>query len=85
MFVSNLHIPFIVMYTFVNYLSARSLTFHPRTDHGGSDVEQTYSSTPYLTSALDDGGRSTPRPGRLIASSNQVPILQEAGWAPEPV
>jgi hypothetical protein len=83
MFVSNLHITFCVMYTVFNYLSAWSLTIHPKTGHEGPDVEQTYSCTLYLTSAIDDGGRSTPRPSRLTASNNPVLILQEAGWAPE--
>jgi len=38
-----------------------------------------------LTSALDWGGRSTPCPGRFIPGEDPVPIVQEAGWAPEPV
>ena len=38
-----------------------------------------------LTSTLDDGGPSTPRPGRLNASNNSVHTLQESGWAPQPV
>ena len=73
------------MYTLVNYLSASRLTVHPRTGHEGPDVEQTNSSALYLTSALEGGGLSTPRPGRLTASNNSVPILQKTGWAPEPV
>ena len=85
MFVRNLHVTFHVMYTPVNFLSASSLTVHPRTGPEGPNVEQTYSSTLYLTSALDGGRRSTPPSGRLTASNNPVPILQEAGWAPEPV
>ena len=35
--------------------------------------------------ALGRGGWSTPRPGRLYPGKNQVPIVQEAGWALEPV
>ena len=38
---------------------------HPTTDHEGPVGEQMYSSTPLSTSALDWGGWSTPRPGRL--------------------
>ena len=38
-----------------------------------------------LTSALDGGGWSTPRPGRFTPRKDPVPIVQEAGWAPGPV
>ena len=31
------------------------------------------------------GGWSTPRPGRFTAGKEPVPIVQEAGWAPDPV
>jgi hypothetical protein len=39
------------------------------------------------TSALDGGEWSALRPGRVLASGKgpPVPIVQEAGWAPEPV
>jgi len=39
--------------------------FHPTTGHEGPAVEYKYSSTLSLTSALDGGGWSTPRPGRF--------------------
>jgi hypothetical protein len=38
---------------------------HPITGHEGPEVEERYSSTLSLTSALDGGGWSMPRPGRL--------------------
>ena len=38
-----------------------------------------------LTSALDGGGWSTPRPGRFTPRKDPVPTVQEAGWASEPV
>ena len=38
---------------------------HPRTGHEGPKREQMYSSTLSLTSALDRGGWSPPRPGRF--------------------
>jgi hypothetical protein len=45
-----------------------------------------YSSTPSLTSALEGCGWSTPRPGRCtFREKDFVPIVQEAGWAREPV
>ena len=44
-----------------------------------------YSSTLSLTSALYEGGWSTPRPGRFTHRKDPVPIVQEAGWAPGPV
>jgi hypothetical protein len=38
-----------------------------------------------MTSALDGGGLSAPRPGRFIPGKDSVPIAQEAEWAPGPV
>jgi hypothetical protein len=38
-----------------------------------------------MTSALDMGGWSTPRPGRFTPGKDPVPIVQEAEWAPGPV
>jgi len=38
-----------------------------------------YSSTLSLTSALDEGGWSTPRPGRFHPGKDPVHIVQEAG------
>ena len=34
--------------------------------------------------ALDEGGWSIPRPGRLTPGNAPVPNVQEAGWAPGP-
>ena len=44
-----------------------------------------YSSTLVLTSALDEGVWSTPRCGRFTPGKDQVPVSQEAGWAPRSV
>jgi len=44
-----------------------------------------YSPTLSSTSALDGGGWSASRPGRFIPGKDPVPIVQEAGWASEPV
>jgi len=44
-----------------------------------------YSSTLSLTSALDASGWSTPRPGRFAPEKDPVPVVKEAGWAPQPV
>jgi hypothetical protein len=55
---------------------------HPITGYEGTEGEERYSSTLSLTSALDGGGWSTPRPGRFIPGNDLVPIVQEAGWAP---
>jgi hypothetical protein len=44
-----------------------------------------YSSALSLTSELDGGGWSTPRPGRFTPGKDPVPIVQKAGWAPGPV
>ena len=48
---------------------------YPRTGHEGSEGEQRYSSTLSLTSALDRGGWSKPRPGRLTPGNDPVPIV----------
>jgi hypothetical protein len=58
---------------------------HPRTGHDGPERENRYSSTLSLTSALDGGGWSTPRPGRFTPGNVSVPVVQEAGWALGPV
>ena len=39
----------------------------------------------FLTSALEGDVWSASRPGRLYPGKDPVPIVQEAGWAPEPV
>jgi len=39
---------------------------HPRTGHEGPQMEQRYSFTLSLTSALNEGGWSMPRPGSFI-------------------
>jgi hypothetical protein len=46
-----------------------------------------YSSYLFTTSALDGGEWSASRPGSALAPGKgpPVPIVQEAGWAPEPV
>jgi hypothetical protein len=58
----------------------------PTTRHEG-DWGERYSSYSFSTSALDKGEWSASRPGRALAPGKEppVPILQEAGWAPEPV
>jgi hypothetical protein len=49
--------------------------------------ERRYSSYSFLTSALDGGEWSASRLGRALPPGKgpPVPIVQEAGWAPEPV
>jgi hypothetical protein len=50
-------------------------------------VERRYNSYSFSTSALDGGEWSASRPGRALTPGKgpPVPIVQEAGWAPEPV
>jgi hypothetical protein len=49
--------------------------------------ERRYSSYSFSTLTLDGGERSASRPGRALSPGKgpPVPIVQEAGWAPEPV
>jgi hypothetical protein len=58
---------------------------HRRTGHEGPEGEQKFNCTLSLTSALDGGGWSTPRPGRYTPGKDPVPSVQEAGWTPGPV
>jgi hypothetical protein len=50
-------------------------------------VERKYSSYSFSISALDGSGWSASRPGRTLTPGKgpPVPIVQEAGWAPEQV
>jgi hypothetical protein len=49
--------------------------------------DRRYSSYSFLTSALEGGEWSASRPGRALPPGKEspVPIVQEVGWAPEPV
>jgi hypothetical protein len=53
-----------------------------RTRDAGAKGERMYNSYSFLISALDGGEWSASRPGRALPP---VPIVQEAGWASEPV
>jgi hypothetical protein len=55
--------------------------------HAGAWEEWRYSSYSFTTSALDMGEWSASRPARALPPGKgpPVPIVQEAGWAPEPV
>jgi hypothetical protein len=55
--------------------------------NGGAWGERRYSSYSFTTSALDGGEWSASRPGRALPPGKgpPVPIVQAAGWAPEPV
>jgi len=44
-----------------------------------------YDPTLPSTSALDEGGWSTPRPRRFTPRKDPVPTAQVAGWGPGPV
>jgi hypothetical protein len=58
----------------------------PQQTYGGAGGRM-YSSYLFTTSALEGGEWSASRPGRALApgKGTPVPIVQEAGWAPEPV
>jgi hypothetical protein len=57
------------------------------TRHGGAWGERRYSSYSFLTSALDGGEWSASCTGRALPRGKDppVPIVEEAGWALEPV
>jgi hypothetical protein len=59
----------------------------PATRYGSAWGERMYSSYPFMTSALDGGEWSASRPVRALPPEKglPVPIVQEVGWAPEPV
>jgi hypothetical protein len=61
---------------------------YPTTRHESDLGERMYSSYSFSTSmTLDEGKWSESRPGSALPPGKgpPVPIVQEAGWAPEPV
>jgi hypothetical protein len=64
MIASMLYLKIYTMWV-VNTKSRENDKFRPRRGHQGLDGEYRYSSTLSLTSALDGGGWSKPRPGRF--------------------
>jgi hypothetical protein len=63
---------------------AKAVPLHATEAHVG---ERSYGSYSFSTSALDGGEWSASCPGRALPRGEgpSVPIVQEAGWAPEPV
>jgi hypothetical protein len=63
----------------------KAVPLHAMEALGGG--ERRYSSYSFPTSALDGGEWSASRPGRALPPGKgpPVPIVQEAGWDPEPV
>jgi hypothetical protein len=63
---------------------AKAVTLHATKTFG---EERRYSSCSFSTSALNGGEWSVSRPGSALAPGKAPPvsIVQEAGWAPEPV
>jgi hypothetical protein len=57
------------------------------TRNGGAWGDRRYISISFLNSALEGGEWSASHPGRTLPPGkvSSVPIVQEAGWAPEPV
>jgi hypothetical protein len=55
----------------------------PRTGHEGPQGKQRYNSTLSLTLALDEGGWSTPRPGRFTpGKESRYPLYRRLGGDP---
>jgi hypothetical protein len=59
----------------------------PTTHHEGARGERRFSSYIFSTSALDGGEWSVSHAGRALSTGKgpPVPIIQEAGWVPEPI
>jgi hypothetical protein len=59
----------------------------PLHDMNGAWGERRYSSYSFLASALEGGEGSASCTGRALPPGKETPvrIVQEAGWAPEPV
>ena len=52
---------------------------HPRTGHEDPEGEKMYTSSLSITSALDGGGWSTPRPGRFNPGKTRYPLYRRLG------
>ena len=72
--------------TSISQLAVRSVKgkgkskVHPRTGHEGPEGEYRYSSTLSLTLALNQGGWSTPRPGRFTPGiETRYPLYRRLG------
>jgi len=61
------------------YPTVYGYKFHPRTGHEGPEEEQMYSSILSLTSVLDGGEWTTPRPGHFTPRKDTVLNVYEAG------
>jgi hypothetical protein len=71
------------IFTSYPFINAKAVPLHTMKALGGKE----YSSYSFLTLALDGGEWSASRPGRALVPGKgpPVPIVQQAGWAPEPV
>jgi hypothetical protein len=71
-------------FVFSDVIKGKAVPLHAMEALGG---ERSYSSYSFSTSALDAGEWSASRPGRTLhpGKGPPVPIVQEAGWPPEPV
>jgi hypothetical protein len=58
-----------------SYQVKAKLKVHPRTDHEAPNEQLRYSSTLSLTSVLDRGGWSTPRPGQITPWKDPVTFI----------
>jgi hypothetical protein len=69
--------------TGLTYHKSKAVPLHAMKVLGGEEIYSTYS----FTTTLDGGEWSASRPGRALAPGQgpPVPIVQEAGWTPEPV
>jgi hypothetical protein len=81
----NVHCASAVIFSISYIKKQKSMQSCLTTRHDGAWGDKRYSSYSFSTSALDGGQWSGSRPGLALAPRKgpPVPIVQEAGWAPE--
>ena len=79
-FVQPWFAPFPLHYSIMLPLDVGKYKVHPMTCHEASEGEQRFNLTLSLSSALDGGDWSTPRPGRFAPGKDPVPIVWETGF-----
>jgi hypothetical protein len=72
-------VPHSVLHHWNNTAHQSKSNVQPRTGHEGPEVENMYSCTLSLTSEVDGGGRSTPRPATLLPGRTMFALCRSLG------